>query len=134
MGSYLTNLGVSHKSNPIILQENPRRSIRWFEACASGGRDEENETSQLHQRYWHQEVRCTCHEIFSTPQEYTMHSLNTTDMGMLVCHAFICVPPYKWAAFLIIYIEIYRVIIIFVHNKRVITHIITPIASLYDFF
>ena len=133
MGSYLTNLEVSHISSPIILQENPRRSIRWFEACVNGGQGEGNETSQPHQRYRHQEVRCTCHEIFSTPQEYAMHSLNTTDMGMLVCHAFICVPPYKWAAFLIIYVEIDRVIIIFVHNKRVITHIITPIASLYDF-
>ena len=133
MGSYLTNLEVSHISSPIILQESPRKSIRWFEACASGGRGGGNETSQPHQRHQHQEVQCTYHGIFSTSQKCAIHSSNMTDMGMLVCHAFICVPPYKWAAFLIIYIEIGCVIIIFVHNKRVMTHIITPIASLYDF-
>ena len=122
MGSYLTNLEVSHISSPIILQENPRRSIRWFEACVNGGQGEGNETSQPHQRYRHQEVRCTCHVIFSTSQKCAIHSSNTTDMGMLVCHAFICVPPYKWAAFLIIYIEIDHVIIISFVTKGCASH------------
>ena len=122
MGSYLTNLEVSHISSPIILQESPRKSIRWFEACASGGRGGGNETSQPHQRHQHQEVQCTCHGIFSTSQKCAIHSLNTTDMGMLVCHAFICVPPYKWAAFLIIYIEIDYVIIISFVTKGCASH------------